>query len=117
MSQPRSVPFDALSFVPRFSYGEMAQAAEVAGSADDTDLGAGFVRLSRADIPWQIKYDEVILVLEGEIDVVCDGEVLHAGPRDCIWLPKGTELRYRSDEALVFYAITPADWAAREGQS
>ena len=65
MSQPRSVPFDALSFVPRFAYGEMAQAAEVAGSADDTDLGAGFVRLSRADIPWQIKYDEVILVLEG----------------------------------------------------
>ena len=41
MSQPRSVPFDALSFVPRFAYGEMAQSAEVAGSADDTDLGVG----------------------------------------------------------------------------
>ena len=49
--------------------------------------------------------------------MICDGKLLHAGPRDCIWLPKGTELRYRSDEALVFYAITPADWAAREGQS
>ncbi|MFU1478757.1 ethanolamine utilization protein EutQ [Roseovarius sp. C7] len=117
MSQPRSIPFDSLTFVPRFAYGEMAQAAEVAGSVDDTELGAGFVRMSRADIPWQIKYDEVILVLEGEIEVVTEAGVLSAGPRDCLWLPKGTELRYRSDEALVFYAITPADWAAREGLS
>ncbi len=34
---------------------------------------------------------------------------LDAGPKDCIWLPKGTELTFISEDELVFYAIHPAN--------
>jgi ethanolamine utilization protein EutQ len=58
-----------------------------------------------------VQYDEVILVLEGEVTVRSDRGELKAGPRDCIWLPKGTALTYSAESALVFYAIQPANWA------
>jgi len=39
--------------------------------------------------------------------------VLEAGPRDTVWLPEGTELTYEAENALIVWAIHPADWAER----
>ena len=50
-------------------------------------------------------------VIEGKVTVRTENGDLIAGPLDSIWLPKGTELRYESDSALVFYAIHPSNWA------
>ena len=101
----------SITFQPRFEYGHMAQAAGVTGPEDGTRLGSGYARMSGAEIPWTIKYDEVILVIEGSLTVrTADGD-LTAGPGESIWLPNGTELTYIADNALVFYAIEPANWA------
>ncbi len=117
MNEPRSavrvVPFDALEFAPRFEYGEMAEVAGVCGSDDGSELGAGWGRLQNARIPWTIKYDEVLTVFDGALRVHANGEVHELGPRDCIWLPAGTELIYEADSALIHFAIHPADWAER----
>ena len=113
----RKIAFDGLSFAPRFAYGEMAEVTEVVGAGDGTELGTGFGRFINADIPWTVKYDEVLLVLEGEVEIATPQGVITAGPRDCVWLPTGTELRYRAEHALVFYAITPVNWAEREDAS
>ena len=110
---PKLVAFAGLKFQPRFDYGEMAQVVEVSGTSMDTELGTGFARMVQADIPWTVRYDEVIMVLEGELSVVTGGETLKAGPKDSLWLPAGTELRYQAQDALVFYAIHPANWAER----
>ena len=110
-SLPRVTAFADTDFLPRFAYGDQAQVTVATGVEDGTDLGSGFGRFSGADIPWTVQYDEVLLVLEGELTVETDAGRLTAGPRDCIWLPKGTALRYTADNALVFYAITPANWA------
>ncbi len=107
----KSIPFDTLKFTPRFEYGEMAQAVEVSGTSLNTPLGTGFVRMTNADIPWQIRYDEVVLVLEGQFTVVTETQTHHLNPMDTLWLPKGTKLRYQSQSALLFYAIHPANWA------
>ncbi len=115
VTQPRVCPFEEARFLPRFAYGDQAEIAEICGTADDTQLGTGFARLRDADIPWTVKYDEVLLVLEGEVSIQVANGTLKAGPRDCVWLPKGTELRYRSRDALVFYAIHPADWNGADG--
>jgi len=106
-------PFSDLTFSPRFAYGEMADVTEVTGTGQGTKLGTGFGRFTEAEIPWTVKYDEVLLVLEGEVTVRTAAGDLTAGPRDCIWLPKGTELTYISRSALVFFAIEPADWAEK----
>ena len=108
---PDRLAFDALSFVPRFAYGDQAEVAEVTGTGDGTVLGTGFARFRQAAIPWRVRYDEVLLVLEGEILIRVGEKELRAGPRDCVWLPKGTELRYEAEAALVFYAIHPSNWA------
>ena len=99
-------------FSPRFEYGHMAQSSVITGKCGDgTRLGSGFVRMKKAEIPWTIKYDEVILVLDGQLTVrTADGDLV-AGPMECIWLPDGTELTYIAEDALLFYAIEPASWA------
>jgi ethanolamine utilization protein EutQ len=101
-----------MTFTPRFEYGDQAQVTQVVGSDDGSKLGAGYVRMTNANIPWIIKYDEVILVLEGEMSVETKDGTLHAKVHETIWLPAGTELTYRAESALVFYAIQPSDWAS-----
>ncbi|MFD1160609.1 ethanolamine utilization protein EutQ [Roseovarius aestuarii] len=106
------VSLSAAEFTPRFAYGHMAEVSVVTGTGGEgTRLGSGFVRMSDAEIPWTIQYDEVILVLEGQLTVRTHNGDLVAGPMECIWLPDGTELTYIAEEALVFYAIEPANWA------
>ena len=92
-----------------------AQVAVISGPDDGTALGTGMVRMQNAEIPWTIKYDEVVLVLDGELTIRTGAGDLTAGPHDSIWLPKGTELTYLASDALVFYAIHPANWAEAEG--
>ncbi len=112
---PRKIHFDQLGFAPRFAYGEMAAVAEVTGSSDNTALGTGFGRFKNAEIPWTVKYDEVLLVIEGSVTVRTASGDLEAGPCDCVWLPRGTDLTYISESALVFYAIHPNNWSEDEG--
>ena len=72
--------------------------------------GVGWGRLRNARIPWTIRYDEVLTVFEGELRVHTGSEVHELQPRDCIWLPAGTELVYEAELALVHFAIHPSDW-------
>ena len=111
MAEARRIGFDTLAFAPRFAHGDMGQVVEVTGTGEGTVLGTGFARFTDARIPWTVRYDEVLLVLEGRVTVRTAQGDLEAGPRDCVWLPEGTELTYVSESALVFYAIHPADRA------
>lgn len=110
-ARPRAVRFDKLEFAPRFEYGDMAQVAGVCGADDGTELGAGWGRLTRARIPWTIRYDEVLTVFEGVLRLHADGEIHELHPRDSIWLPSGTELIYEAEAALVHFAIHPSNWS------
>ncbi len=117
VSEPKPPPrvrrFSDLAFVPRAHNGDMAQLAEVSGPNDGTELGTGYVRLSNACIDWTVRYDEVLLVLEGSLRVRTQHGVLEAGPRDSVWLPEGAALTYEAENALVAYAIHPANWASK----
>lgn len=114
-SMSKSVPkisrFRELTFKPRFAYGDMSKIAEVSGAEHGSELGFGFVRLTKARIPWTIKYDEVLFVIIGTLRVRTGGRTLELGPHDSIFLPAGTELVYEADDALVTYAIQPASAA------
>ena len=111
MTKPRVTRFDSLTFQPRFEYGDQAEAVEICGAADLSALGSGFARMTNARFPWTIRYDEVLLVVEGEVTVHTADGALTAGPKDTIYLPKGTALEYEAQSALIFYAIHPANWA------
>jgi len=111
-AKARIMKMQNAAFQPRFEYGDQAQAAHLCGEADGSELGAGLVRLTQARIPWAVQYDEIILVLDGHLTIRTVDDVLSADRLDSIWLPAGTELVYESEEALLFYAIHPANWAS-----
>jgi ethanolamine utilization protein EutQ len=110
-AQAQVMPFEGQTFSPRFEHGDMAQVTEVTGTSIGTRLGSGFGRFTNAKFPWIVQYDEVLLVLEGQLTVRTEAGDLTAGPKDCIWLPKGTSVTYVAERALLFYAIEPANWA------
>ena len=95
----------------------MAEVAGICGTDDGTELGTGWGRLHDAWIPWTIKYDEVLTVFEGELRLHADGVVHELQARDCIWLPKGTELIYEAKSALIHFAIHPANWSTERERS
>jgi len=107
---PRRVRFADLEFAPRFEYGEMAEIAGISGSEDGGEFATGWGRLRNARIPWTLRYDEVLTVFEGLLRVRVGADSFELGPRDCLWLPRGTGLVYEAESALVHFAIHPADW-------
>ena len=107
-ASPRLHRFEELEFVPRFEHGDMAQLAEICGASDGTPLGVGMARMSGARMAWTVAYDEVLIVLSGQLTVHTGDEVMVAGPHDSVWLPAGTTLTYEAEECVVAYAIHPA---------
>ncbi|MCL1486279.1 MAG: hypothetical protein MH208_19705 [Marinobacter sp.] len=110
-SSPRVMNFNDLVFKPRFEYPEMCEVVEVAGLNDFSELSGGFAKFKDAKIPWQVKYDEIVLVLRGFFTVETPSGSFSAGPLGTIWLPKGTEVTYIAEDALVFYSLQPASWS------
>lgn len=108
--------FAELSFEPRFAYPEMAEVVELVGMADQSELAGGFARFTQADIPWRVRYDELILVISGSLIVETPEGSQEAGPMDSIWLPADTPVRYISEDALVFYSLQPASWLNEAGE-
>ncbi len=112
-SDTRLMCFNDLVFSPRFEYGDMAEVSEICGSADGSELGCGWGRMTNAYIPWTTSYDEVLTVFEGCLDLHANGEMYRLNVKDSIWLPAGTELIYEAESALIHFAIHPSNWHER----
>lgn len=106
-------------------------AAEKCTAGDTTRVRVGdatfeirpFLPASRAGWPqlamgeWQLRatgfgdchpYDEVNYVLEGELEVECDGEVVRAGAGEVIRVPAGSPAFYRAASfARMLYIYGP----------
>ena len=102
------IAFNDVPFRPRAEGGDVAMMSMLTGAEQGTELGTGFGRLKGARLEWTVAYDEVLLVLEGQLRVTTDAGVFDLGPKDSIWLPAGTSLVYEAEEALIFFAVHPA---------
>lgn len=104
-----AIPFDQVAFRARKEGGDVAALGMVTGAAQGTELGTGFGRLNGARLDFTVPYDEVLLVIEGALRVTTPAGVFDLGPRDSVWLPKGTDVTYEAEgEALIFFALHPA---------
>jgi ethanolamine utilization protein EutQ len=109
LSQAAAIPFDAVAFRARKEGGDVAALGMVTGADQGTELGTGFGRLNGAKLDFTVPYDEVQLVIEGTLTVTTPAGVFTLGPRDSVWLPKGTAVTYETEgEALIFFALHPA---------
>ncbi len=84
---------------------------DVVTSADGSSMAAGYMALEKGEFPWTLTYDEVDIVLEGEL-VITRGEVaVHGGPGDVIFIPKGSSITFGTPSQVRFiYVAFPANW-------
>lgn len=87
------------------------QLKDVITSADGSPMAAGYMSLDRGEFPWTLTYDEVDIVLEGELVITRGDEVVRGLPGDCIFIPNGSSITFGTPSFARFvYVAFPADW-------
>lgn len=87
--------------------------ADVITAADGAPIAAGFMAWQQCFFPWTLDYDEIDLVLEGELHIRCDGQTLVGTPGDVLYIPKGSAIEFGTPGSVRFFYVTyPADWQA-----
>jgi quercetin dioxygenase-like cupin family protein len=86
--------------------------------AGTTQLGGGYMRFSEdAEFPdWTLKYDEVLFVQSGELEILSDGASVMARSGQAILIPRGARVTYRGRAGTVgFFVLWPFDWDKKTG--
>jgi ethanolamine utilization protein EutQ (cupin superfamily) len=89
---------------------DLARSVTAAGT---TELGGGYMRYAEdAEFgPWTLKYDEVLFVQSGELEVVQEGKSTVAGEGEAILIPNGATVVYKGRKGTVgFFVLWPRDW-------
>lgn len=85
---------------------------DVLGAADGSNMGVGYMGWENAFFPWTLSYDEVNVVLEGELHVKTQSGTTIAKPGDVIFIPKGSSVDFGTPTHVRYVYITyPAEWA------
>ncbi|CAM3068713.1 Ethanolamine utilization protein EutQ [Klebsiella spallanzanii] len=78
---------------------------------DGSSMAAGFMQWENAFFPWTLNYDEVDMVLEGELHVRHEGETMIAKAGDVMFIPKGSSIEFGTPSTVRFlYVAWPANW-------
>ena len=74
-------------------------------------LGVGIMEMTDTTFPWTLNYDEMDYVVEGRLEILCNGQKVSAGPGELIHIPKGSEIQFSvTGHARFLYFVYPADW-------
>jgi len=80
-------------------------------TAREANLAAGFMIFDKSTLPWQLTYDEIDYIIEGEFELRINGMVYKCKPGDVLSIPKGSSVVFGSPSyAKVFYVTYPANW-------
>jgi len=98
------------------AFSELVPGLELARAithAATTQLGGGYMRFSSdaefAD--WTLRYDEVLFVQAGELEIVSDSSSVRAHAGEAILIPNGAKVTYRGRAGTVgFFVLWPFDW-------
>lgn len=90
---------------------------DVVAAADGSPMAAGFMTLDApvggalAEFKWTLTYDELDIVLAGELVITRGDEQVRGGPGDVIFIPKGSSITFgTSNHARFVYVAFPANW-------
>jgi ethanolamine utilization protein EutQ len=93
--------------------GNQVRIADVITSADQSPMAAGYMSWSKCFFPWTLDYDEIDVVLEGELHIRSTGGTVVGKPGDVIFIPRGSAIEFGTPSAVRFLYVTyPADWQA-----
>lgn len=81
-------------------------------SKDESHISAGFLVIDHSSFEWELTYEEIDYVIEGNLTVSIDGKTYTAKAGDVVFVPSGSKVVWGSpDKARIFYATYPANWA------
>jgi ethanolamine utilization protein EutQ len=84
---------------------------DVVTEADGSPMATGYMALDKGEFAWTLSYDEIDVVLEGELVITRGSEVVRGGPGDCIYIPKGSSITFGTPSHTRFvYIAFPVDW-------
>ena len=84
---------------------------DVVGAEDGSPMAVGYMAWSNCFFPWTLNYDEVDVVLEGELHIRSEGQTVVGKPGDVIFIPKGSVIEFGTPSCTRFLYVTyPANW-------
>ena len=84
---------------------------DVITTVDRSPMGSGYMTLEKGEFPWTLTYDEIDVVLEGELVIIRGGESVRGSAGDVIFIPKGSSITFGTPNRVRFVYVTfPADW-------
>ncbi|MGF1726847.1 ethanolamine utilization acetate kinase EutQ [Photobacterium nomapromontoriensis] len=85
---------------------------DVIGAKDGSNMGVGYMGWENAFFPWTLTYDEVNVVLEGELHVKTASGTTIAKPGEVIFIPKNSSVEFGTPTHVRYVYITyPVEWA------
>ena len=94
---------------------------DVVTQGDGSPMAAGYMALDATQpgggvFPWTLTYDEVDIVLEGELVITRGDEQVRGGPGDVLFIPKGSAITFGTPHYARFvYVAYPANWSELSG--
>jgi len=84
---------------------------DVIVTQDSSPMGAGYMSLDRGELKWTLAYDEIDVVLEGELVITRGTQRVRGGPGDTIYVPKGSSITFGTPtHARFVYVVFPVNW-------
>ena len=91
--------------------GTNVQLKDVVVTQDRSPMGAGYMSLDKGEMKWTLTYDEIDIVLEGELVITRGNEQVRGGPGDTIYIPKGSSITFGTPSRTRFvYVVFPVNW-------
>ena len=91
--------------------GQQVRTGDVVTSEDGSPMAAGYMTLTEGTFPWTLSYDEIQIVLEGELHIGTPEGTKIAKQGDVMYVPKGSSITFGTPSWTRFVYVTfPADW-------
>lgn len=82
--------------------------------ADSPNMCAGFMTMENSAFEWELKYDEYDYVIDGELEIIVDGQTYLGKPGDVFFIPRGSRIIFSSPgKAKFLYVTYPANWSGQ----
>ena len=84
---------------------------DVVVTQDRSPMGTGYMSLDKGEMAWTLTYDEIDIVLEGELVITRGSEQVRGKTGDVIYIPKGSSITFGTPSWTKFvYVVFPVNW-------
>jgi ethanolamine utilization protein EutQ len=84
---------------------------DVVVTQDRSPMGTGYMSLDKGQMQWTLTYDEIDIVLEGELVITRGHEQVRGKTGDVIYIPKGSSITFGTPSWTRFvYVVFPVNW-------